>query len=360
MRRVLLILSITLLGSLLQPPALHALTPATGCQWLYSAGGVGQFANLFLDPDATPLQNLRFGVAFVESNDIARNGLLDFDGDNRQDVFRVVPRADGFLQWQYSPGGAGAWVNLAYASIPLDELRFGDFDGDRRTDVFAAVPQADGSRQWSYSARGVANFAVLKTISAATHALYGIPEPGDFNGDGVTDLFVTEPRLDGAWQWKYAPSGSGAFINLAYATILPADLRFGDFDFDFKTDVFAVVPLADGSKQWAYSSGGAANFVVLKTISAALNTLYGIPQIGDFNSDGRSDLFVTEPRLDGAWQWKYAPGGAGAFVNLGYALIRPADLRFGQFNGDDDHLKTDVFAAPDCSQFNLHLPLIVR
>ena len=360
MRRVLLILSIVLLGALVQPSTLHALTPATGCQWLYSAGGVGQFANLFLDPDATPLPNLRFGAAFVESSNIARNGLLDFDGDNRQDVFRTVPRQDGFLQWQYSPGGAGAWVNLAYAGIPLADLRFGDFDGDRKTDVFAAAPQADGSRQWSYSASGVANFAVLKTVSAAAHTIYGIPQPGDFNGDGVADLFVTEQRLDGAWQWKYAPSGSGAFVNLAYATILPVDLRFGDFDKARKTDVFAVVPLADGRQQWAYSSGGVGNFVVLKTISAVLHTLYGIPQIGDFNGDSASDLFVTTPRLDGAWQWQYAPGGAGNFIDLNYATVRPVDLRLSQFNGSDDQLKTDVFAAPGCSQFNLHLPVIAR
>jgi hypothetical protein len=91
-----------------------------------------------------------------------------------------------------------------------------------------------------------------------------------------------------------------------------------------------------------------------------LDTLYGIPQIGDFDGDSRSDLFVAEPRLDGAWQWKYAPGGAGDFIDLNYATVRPADLRFGQFNGADDGLKTDVFAAPDCSQFSLHLPLVVR
>jgi hypothetical protein len=356
----LFLLSILVLAGLLQPPALPFLVPVAGCQWLYSAGGAGQFANLFSDPDATPLQKLRFGAAFVESNSIARNGLLDFDGDNRQDIFRAVPRQDGYLQWQYSPGGAGAWVNLAYAGIPLAELRFGDFDGDRKTDVFAAVPQADGSRQWSYSSGGVANFAVLKTVSAAVHALYGAPQPGDFDGDGVTDLFVTSPRVDGAWQWRYAPGGSGAFIDLNYATIRPTDLRFGDFNNDRKTDVFAVVPLADGSKQWAYSSGGAGNFVVLKTLSAVLHTLYGIPQIGDFNGDSTSDLFVATPRLDSAWQWQYAPGGAGDFIDLNYASVRPADLRFGQFNGDADGLKTDIFAAPDCGQFNLHLPVIVR
>lgn len=142
--------------------------------------------------------------------------------------------------------------------------------------------------------------------------------------------------------------------------IPPANLRFADFNKDFKSDVFAVLPLADGRQQWVYSSGGTASFVVLKTLSALSVTLYSAPQPGDFDGDSKSDLFVTTLRLDGARQWQYAPGGAGDFVDLAYATVRPADLRFGQFNGDADRLKTDVFAAPDCSQFNLHLPAIIR
>lgn len=141
MRRVLLMLSIVLFGALLQPSALHALTPASGCQWLYSAGGVGQFANLFADPDATPLPNLRFGAAFVESSNIARNGLLDFDGDSKSDLFVATPRLDGAWQWQYAPGGAGDFIDLNYATVRPAELRLGQFNGgddQLKTDVFAA------------------------------------------------------------------------------------------------------------------------------------------------------------------------------------------------------------------------------
>lgn len=113
MRRVLLILSVVLLGALLPPPStLHALTPATGCQWLYSAGGVGQFANLFVDPDATPLPNLRFGAAFVESSHIARNGLLDFDGVCSEGApyrFAQVDATPGARLVSLSPMRAQRW-----------------------------------------------------------------------------------------------------------------------------------------------------------------------------------------------------------------------------------------------------------
>ena len=359
-RALTLLFSLVLLGSLAHPAAAQddPAALAAGCQWLSSAGGAGQFTNLYNDPDATLLNNLRFGDPFVETGDIARDGYLDFDGNGRQDLFRVVSRPDGFLQWQYSPNSAGAWVNLAYAGIPLEDLRFGDFNSDSKTDVFAAIPQPNGARHWSFSSRGVANFALLRSISAAEHALYGIPRLGDFNGDGKTDLFVASPRTDGAWQWRYAPSGSGALVDLAYATILPADLRFGDFNGDRKTDVFAAIPQPGGARHWSFSAGGVASFSLLKSVSAISATLYGHPRLGDFNGDGKTDLFVTEPRTDGAWQWKYAPGGSAEFVNLAYSTVLPNDLRLGQFN--QDGFKTDVFAAPGCSQVRFLLPLVMQ
>ena len=71
-------------------------------------------------------------------------------------------------------------------------------------------------------------------------------------------------------------------------------------------------------------------------------------RVGDFDADGYADVFVTEPRPAGGWQWKVAYGGSGAFVNTAYALVPPADLRFGQFNLLGDYYTTDVFAILGC------------
>ncbi|MCW5858706.1 MAG: VCBS repeat-containing protein [Caldilineales bacterium] len=332
------------------PPRQTGDAPTPGCQWVYSAGGRASFANLFKDNDLTPLSDLRLGDGFVNTTGIARNGFLDFDGDNHQDVFRVKLRPDGFLQWQYSPDSRNDWQNLAYAGVPLADLRFGDFNGDGKTDVFAPLPQADGSRQWLISQSGVANFQWLRTISAAEVAAYTAPRVGDFNGDGIADIFVAQPRPDGAWQWKYAPGGSGAFVNLAYAFVDPIDLFFGDFNNDTKTDVFAALVLPDGGWQWVYSSGGIGNFQTLQTIPAATVAVIDSLRLGDFDADGITDVFVTAPRPDGAWQWGYSRGGVDLIDSrsMAYAVVPPVDLRFGQFIAPVDNTTTDVFAVLGC------------
>jgi len=122
----------------LQPPA------AAGCQWTYypiSGGKLQPEQLLYDDPDDTPISNLSVGNPFRanatytgSSASLASTGSTDFDGDNKTDVFRTVPRSDGNLQWQYSSGGTAAWQDLAYASssLPASVLQFGDFEAMAR------------------------------------------------------------------------------------------------------------------------------------------------------------------------------------------------------------------------------------
>ena len=215
--------------------------PTPGCQWVYSTGGQSAFANLLKDHNGTPLSDLYFGDGFGAGSGMARIGYLDFDGDGTQDVFRTALRTDGLLQWQYAPDSRNEWVDLTYAAAPTS-FRFGDFNGDGKSDVLAVYTNADGSQSWNYSASGTANFQTLKEISPGEVSRYSAPRVGDFNGDGVADIFVAEPRSDGAWQWKYAPDGYKPFVALTYAFAEPASLQFGDFNSDGFTDVFAALP----------------------------------------------------------------------------------------------------------------------
>jgi hypothetical protein len=88
--------------------------------------------------------------------------------------------------------------------------------------------------------------------------------------------------------------------------------------------------------QWMMSSGGTSDFENLAT-GPPLSEL----AFGDFDGDGKTDVFAVSPIGDGNFQWMMSPGGTGAFRDL---AIGPAlsELRFGDFDGDG---KTDVVAV---------------
>jgi hypothetical protein len=95
------------------------------------------------------------------------------------------------------------------------------------------------------------------------------------------------PTPSAACQWMYSSGGAANFRNLAVGPPLDG-LRFGDFDGDGKTDVFATVPQGGSADQWKFSSGGAVNFRNL-AVGPPLDGL----RFGDFDGDGKTDVFAV-------------------------------------------------------------------
>lgn len=320
------------------PSAAQPLSPgASACQWTYypiKNGKLQPELPLLNDPDNTPIANLNLGSMFLgKSAKLAATGSADFNGDNKTDVFRAIPRTDGNLQWQYSSGGAAPWQNLAYAdpSLLASQLQFGEFDGDAKSDVFANL-YTFPTYYWDYSSGGTGSFVNLQSTGFFSVRL----TLGDFNGDGVTDIFEANQN-NNTEQWYYYPSGTGSQTKLAYAGTDPALLRFGDFNGDKKTDVFAGVQQPNGSTQWVYSSGGAASYVNL----ALTNVPYADLLFGDFNGDGKTDVIAPVHQADGSLDIQFWSGGTGAPVSLGRIPAPAPALRVGDFNGDGI---SDLFA----------------
>jgi hypothetical protein len=95
-----------------------------------------------------------------------------------------------------------------------------------------------------------------------------------------------------------------------------------------------------GQYQWMYSSGGTSDWNNLAYSSVPPADL----RFGDFNGDGYTDVFAALPTGGGLYQWVYSSKGTASFQNLAYAGALLSDLRFGDFNGD---AKTDVFTLQD-------------
>src|SRR5690349_4009485 len=84
---------------------------------------------------------------------------------------------------------------------------------------------------------------------------------------------------DDSTLWRYYPLGIPPTVSLASAAVPLRDLQLGDFDGDGKTDIFTTRALADGRLEWIYWAGGLGDPIVLNTVDGP------VPILGEFAGD---------------------------------------------------------------------------
>jgi len=299
------------------------------CVWKVYDAARGAPQTLFTDLDATPPFAMRLDGGFrTAGGTLSENGGIDFDGDGRTDPFRLTNRPGGGLQWQYLSGGLPAgWQDLTYASDDFSTLRFGDFDGDGKSDVFAAH-FVSPNQQWVFSSGGTAPYQNLAFASASV--FIGL---GRFDGDLKTDVFGAVPTaMANLYDFDYSPGGAASFVNLSTNNFINLfsgfPLRFGDFDGDGRTDVFQAFDGGNGTSFWVYFPDGATPTKSLGSQPFLFRDL----QLGDFDADGKTDIFTTRTLPDGRLQWIYFAGGTGDPIVLD-TVDGPVPL-LGDFTGD--------------------------
>jgi spore coat protein A, manganese oxidase len=272
----------------------------------------------------------------------------DYDGDGKDDVamWRNTPEAGQVSAFYiiYSSTGLTDIIPFGQTGdVPVVE----DYDGDGKDDL--SVWRANNPAQGPGQATWFVKYSANNEHGNITYIPWGMrygsqadqvdePYPGDFDGDGRAD-FTVQRRVDISVVSSATP---GMFITQTAA----GDIRYqyfghasdrilpGDYDGDGKTDIavargFNINP---GQTTWyiRYSSG-------IPDLATVFGSGFNFAQ-GDYDGDGKTDIAYfmlgTNPGETGFWYLSSAAGMEGRFIPWGTRPTAPlaAELPIAGYN----------------------------
>jgi RHS repeat-associated protein len=305
----------------------HGQAGPSGIDHVWLSNGTGGFQDI-----------QQTGTSLPQYFAVAATG--DFNGDGLTDLYAY--RADenlnsGGLQTdfvQFSNGTGGfARVTLAAGNHSFQGekvLASGDFNGDGLTDLFLAGSNNGTSviddlglpaHVLLGGSPGSLHRVNATGITVSSYNGFSIPSTGDFNGDGLTDMYVfrSDKKLrkygsqltDRIWLAKWIPSGSGgslSFDDQASGENFADQFGIagsGDFNGDGLTDFYVIQMDPEGSavgnvKDHTWLATGTLDFDIVESlpISAHMADEYHVVGVGDFTGDGLTDLYVMQTRED--------------------------------------------------------------
>ncbi len=204
--------------------------------------------------------------------------VADYTGDGKADlaVYRGGATANAQSTWFYrsTPGGATTFVRWGlFGDFPAP----GDYDGDGRNDF--AIQRAPGTTGqkgefWTLLATGV-----VQPVRP-----FGQPNDfivtGDFDGDGKTDL-ATLRTLSTGMEWYWRRSSDNVLVGPVNFGLPPSGGFFvdypvpGDYDGDGRTDI-AVWRVSSGQFIWRSTATGAVTFFGLGASSDYPPAFYNV------------------------------------------------------------------------------------
>ncbi len=254
----------------------------------------------------------------------------DFNNDGKPDVVLadagspntnpVVPPSINILL------GNGNGTFLPPAIFPLTVAGFtpyyvliGDFNLDGSLDVAVSNSTASnspGNLDVSILT-GNGNGTLNAAVSLATGTMqgaYGLAL-GDFNGDGIPDLAVSEDVAV-----VLLGRGDGTFTNFSSNMVgtFPIDIQTGDFNNDGKADL--AVASFTGNEVSVLLGKGDGTF-----LPEVINPVGNSPQwitVADMNGDGKQDLAVADSSLNSGST--PPPGAISVLTGNGDGTFQPA------------------------------------
>jgi len=235
----------------------------------------------------------------------ATKAVVDYDGDGKTD-WAIARHYGGIGPWTYwinYNDASDEFVTFDYGIFGVDALQPGDFDGDGMTDVAVWRGQASGGFPAGYWI----TFSTTNSVKLIQFGQFGDrPVLEDYDGDGKDDMSVWRapgPPTIGPATWFYRASFNNPNGNVTY---VPFGMRYGD-----------QADQADDLYPGDFDGDGKADFRVQRRVDIT-NPSFDIPAIfytlssstgqvtydyfgwasdrtipGDYDGDGKTDIAIA-------------------------------------------------------------------
>jgi hypothetical protein len=187
-------------------------------------------------------------------------------------------------------------LNVAPVTDPFSGTgcAFVDYDNDGYVDLFVA--NFGGNNYLYHNERNGTFLAVTNgaIVNEGASASYGVAW-GDFDNDGLIDLFVGNGYYTGTNNFLYRNTGGGTFTKVTNGTIATISGDFSgcawaDYDRDGFIDLFVANDLSGPSL--LFHNNGGAGFTRINSAPSVTSDAVGVAW-ADFNNDGWPDLFTA-------------------------------------------------------------------
>jgi hypothetical protein len=236
------------------------------------------------------------GTIVTDANSSAGCSWGDYNKDGWIDMF--VANGENQNDALYKNNGNGTFTRIQNDPIVLDgaesrSCSWGDYNNDGWPDMF--VVTYDGENDMLYKNNGNGTFTRIFTSGTTNDSKYGSGcSWADYDRDGWLDLYVTNNNAN---NYLYHNEHNGTFtlsgtlpsFESGYSYIA----NWGDFDNDGWIDLF--VPKRGSNTQNALfkNINGTGFNKILADVVALEGGASDAGAWGDYNNDGKLDLFVT-------------------------------------------------------------------
>lgn len=257
----------------------------------------------------------------------------DFDGDSRDDVFFYKPGGGAanrdFVVWGADRADFGAAADeypVSGTYVPVA----GDFNGDGVDDIFWYGPGTAADSVWFWFGRHGGGY------DSKAFTVNGVYQPlvGDFNGDGYSDIYwygvgtVSDILWYGhatvdepATVFGFGPASNDG----TYQAVV------GDFDGNGADDIFWYGPGSAPDEVW-FSWPGSQNEWIKRSVTVSGADFQLVA--GDFDGDGRDDLLFYSPSGSDVVWWGNDASSFGPGSQKWLTISGATQPVAGDFDGD--------------------------